>query len=141
MASYFVRIFSIVPRTNLIDVQNTLMQSGLTVEPAGTNRFFIKDGTNEPLLVELTDTSSDVTRDDILQLTEMVQKSRTSSAEARIFVLNNLVRTVSLIAIQVADGADMVMMEWLIEQLLEPEDLVHVEDEGFYLDGELIVPL
>lgn len=141
MASYFIRIFSITPRSNLLDLQNAVSQSGLTVEPLGTNQLLVHDRNNEPLAVELTDTNSTVTQADIMELTELVQKSRTSSAEARIFVLNNLVRTLALIAVNVPVAADMAIVEWVVEQLLKSEDLLHVEGEGFYLDGKLIVPL
>ena len=141
MSSYFIRIFSITPRSNLLDLQNAVWQSGLTVEPVGTNQLLITDGRNDPLTIELTDMNSAITQTDIVELTEMVQKSRTSSAEARIFVLNNLVRTVALMAINVPETMDSAMVEWVVEQLLGAEDLLHIEGEGFYLDGELIVPL
>lgn len=142
MADYFIRLFSITEHSNLLNLQNAVMQAGLVSEPMGTNQLLIYPAdSSDPLGIELTDTNSPVTQADIVELIEWVQASRTSSAESRIFVLNNLTRTVALTALHVPDNMNMELVGWVIDQLLSPQDLMHVADEGFYLDGELIVPL
>jgi hypothetical protein len=140
--SYYIRFFTGSPVSSIVPLQAQMFQEGYNVRPRGTNIIAVEYATNrQPFVIELTDSTSDITRKEIADFIDVVAEADDSGRDT---VLSVLSQTQSLIALQVPDDyhEDEPVLDLLIEVISNMgEGLFHVEDEGFYKNGELIVRL
>ena len=141
MTDYYIRFFTISPLFSIIPLQAQMAQQGFYVEPAATNQLLINyaDG-REPFAVELTDSSSETTQQEVADFIDAV---REANQPGRDTVLNVLTQTKAIIAIGVpVDYEEGPVLDQIIDIVAAMGDgLFHVEDEGFYRDGALILEL
>ncbi|MCI0711969.1 MAG: hypothetical protein L0154_17575 [Chloroflexi bacterium] len=140
--SYYIRFFTVSPVSSLVPLQAQMFQEGYSVRPRGTNIIAVEYAPDrKSFVIELTDSTSDITKKEIADFIAAVTEANDSGRDT---VLNLLTRTQSLIALEVPDDyeEDEQVLDLLIDMISNMGDgLFHVEDEGFYQNGELIVRL
>lgn len=139
---YYIRFFTISPVSSIVPLQAQLFQEGYNVRPRGTNVIAVEYAVDHrPFVVELTDSTSDITKQEIADFIDAVTNAEGGERDT---VLNLLTQTRSLIALEAPDDyrEDDDVLDLLIDMITNMGDgLFHVEDEGFYKNGELIVRL
>lgn len=139
MIEYTIRFFTVSPLFSIIPLQAQMIQQGFRVQPGGTNRLDIAyTAERTPFIAELTDSTSDTTKDEVAEFIEAVQAVDDPGRET---VLNLLTQTKAIIAVGVpTDFAGGDVLDRILDIVAEMGDgLFHVEGEGFYQNGELIV--
>jgi hypothetical protein len=140
--SYYIRFFTVSPVSSLVPLQAQMFQEGYNVRPRGTNIIAVEYAPDrKSFVIELTDSTSDITKKEIADFIDAVTRAEGSGRDT---VLNLLTRTQSLIALEVPDDyeEDEQVLDLLIDMISNMGDgLFHVDNEGFYQNGELIVRL
>ena len=140
--SYFIRLFTPQLVPTLVPVQAQLIRHGFQVKPVATNQLDIfYHPHHPPFAIDLTDSNSPTTRQDIMGFIEAVSRLNIDPPNQTL-VLDVLARTRALLAVGVPDGFSR-QFDAALDILLEyvgdvAEGLFQVDGQGFY-DGDTLI--
>ncbi|HLA44395.1 MAG TPA: hypothetical protein VJZ27_13210 [Aggregatilineales bacterium] len=140
---YYIRFFTTQPLGTLVPVHAQMHQRGYQVNPAGTNQLdVIYDSKREPVQIDMSDSTSPTTREDVRAFIDVVSRVSGEPEQAR--VLDVLARTQAVIAVGVPDDYD--EQSGTVFDVIEiianaAVGLFQVDGEGFYDGAQLILRL
>jgi len=141
--AYYIRLFTTSPLSTLIPLQAQMIQQGYQVAPAGTNKIDVFYATNNaPLAIDLTDSTNQTTRQEIMRFIDVVAALPRQSTQGQ--VLDVLARALAVVAVGVPDDYDPQSgaLDAVIDIMASSgAGLFQVDGEGFYEDGQLILEL
>lgn len=141
MIDYTIRFFTLSPLSSLIPLQAQMMQEGYQVQLKGITLLAVRANDSRAIFtIKLTDSTQPTTQNEIADFIAAVTETQ---AIERDTVLSLLSQTQSIVTIGIPPDLPTNTTLDLIIEIVEElgEGLFHVEGEGFYMDGQLIVEI